>query len=226
MSQLKKAEFKFPSPHRTSEDGLLCVGGDLGVETLREAYGKGIFPWPQEGFPLLWFSPPRRGVMEFKDLHVSKSLRRFLNRTEIDFTVDRAFDRVIDQCAAVFRRGQDGTWILPQMVEAYKSLHAAGDAHSFEIWREGKLVGGLYGVYIAGVFSGESMFFSLPNMSKVALLKTIDYLKAGGLEWMDIQMVTPHLQAMGGKYISRNEFQRRLAKSRHLPGLFPAAVGR
>lgn len=206
MSQICNREFLFPDPRVTSADGLLCVGGDLSVETLLAAYSRGIFPWPQEGFPLLWFSPPKRGVLEFSKLHIAKSLRRFINKTSYELRVNTAFEEVIQECAMLPRKGQDGTWILPEMWRAYIDLHQAGYAHSFEIWQDNELVGGLYGVYIAGVFSGESMFFKKSNMSKVALVEAVGYLASHGLQWMDVQMVTEQLAAMGGEYIPRDAF--------------------
>lgn len=210
MSQIKRTQFRFPDPTLTSEDGLLCVGGDLEVETLFEAYSRGIFPWPQEGFPLLWFCPPQRGVLEFKDFHVSKSLQKQIKKKDYEFKMNNDFDQVIEACASQPRVGQEGTWILGEMVEAYKKFHRAGFCHSFEIWQRGVLVGGLYGVEVNGVFSGESMFFRKDNMSKIALVETVKYLLSRGCEWIDVQMVTPQIQRFGGKYIDREEFLKRL----------------
>ena len=208
----------FPNPEETSEDGLLCVGGDLSVETLKSAYGQGIFPWPQEGYPLLWFCPPKRGVIDFSELHLPKSLKSFLKKQKDNYEVkvNFAFDQVIDHCSKVPRPGQSGTWILPEMIEAYKEFHREGFAHSFEIWQEEELVGGLYGVLVNGVFSGESMFYKKTNMSKVALIETIQYLEKKGFEWIDVQMVTEVLESLGGKYISRKDFLGRVRSRRDL----------
>lgn len=218
MSRLKHSEFYFPDPERTLDDGLLCIGGNLEVETLCEAYSKGIFPWPQEGYPLLWFSPPERGVLDFEDLHISRSLKKMMGRVDWTLSFNQCFESVIQACAAQERPGQDGTWILSPMVEAYINLHRAGYAHSIEVWQGSDLIGGLYGVYIGGVFSGESMFYKQPNASKFAFISFVDFLKSKGLTWLDMQMVTPSLKAFGGKYISREEFLRRLEEAhRHSP---------
>lgn len=199
------------------ESGLVDVGGDLSVETLLSAYSKGIFPWPQPGYPLLWFSPPKRGVIDFSELHISKSLRREL-RGELSVTFDTAFAEVIRECAAVPRSHETGTWILPEMVDAYTEFHRAGYAHSCELWeKDGDgarvLVGGMYGVFVRGVFSGESMFFKRDNASKICLLAMIERLRTSGVSWIDTQMVTPVVEQLGGKYISRDVFLERLRLS-------------
>lgn len=214
MSEIhKKRKFSFPDPRLSLPDGLLCIGGNLEVTTLVEAYSRGIFPWPQEGYPLLWFSPPRRGIIEFKDFHIARSLRKFLKKSTWQVTVNRAFAQVISACAEQPRQGQAGTWILPPMQAAYETLHAQGYAHSVEVWDETRLIGGLYGVYTGGVFAGESMFHHQPNASKQALIFLVERLRAQGFTWMDTQMVTPSLQAFGGKYIERDEFLQRLKEN-------------
>jgi leucyl/phenylalanyl-tRNA---protein transferase len=206
----------FPDPSEATEEGLLCVGGNLNVQTLLSAYSKGIFPWPQVGYPLLWFSPPKRGVIDFSDLHISKSLKKEL-RDDHEITFDTAFTEVIRECAVVPRSHESGTWILPEMQEAYSRFHRAGHAHSVELWdsSEGdrKLVGGLYGVFVRGVFSGESMFYKKDNASKICLLALIQRLRASGISWMDTQMVTPVVEQLGGKYIEREQFLERLKNS-------------
>lgn len=202
----------FPDPTEATEEGLLCVGGDLSVSTLLAAYSRGIFPWPQVGFPLLWFSPPRRGVIDFSELHISKSLRKEL-RDEHEIVFDGSFEEVIRCCAEVPRSHETGTWILPDMQEAYLEFHRAGHAHCVELREGGELVGGMYGVFVRGVFSGESMFYKRDNASKICLLAMIHRLRSSGLEWIDTQMVTPVVEQLGGKYISRDDFLERLQNS-------------
>lgn len=207
---MSAAPVRFPDPREAGEDGLLCVGGDLSVSTLYQAYRSGIFPWPQAGLPLLWFSPLMRGVLDFKEMHWPRRFLRELRKPGLQITFDRAFDRVIAECARVPRSHETGTWILPEMQRAYSLFHQAGFAHSVECWRGDVLVGGLYGVYVEGVFSGESMFFKEPGASKRCLFALTEKLNDAGVEWMDIQMVTPVLESFGGKYIAREEFLERL----------------
>ncbi|HVK60814.1 MAG TPA: leucyl/phenylalanyl-tRNA--protein transferase [Bdellovibrionales bacterium] len=204
----------FPDPRYAGDDGLLCVGGDLRVETLVDAYSQGIFPWPQEGLPLLWFCPARRGVLDFKDLHWPRRFLQELKNKEYTITFDQAFTDVIRACAETPRRHEAGTWILPPMEAGYRRFHEAGYAHSVECWKNGQLVGGLYGVYVGGVFSGESMFHSVSGASKRCLYALTEKLKASGVEWMDIQMVTPVLETFGGKYISREDYLNRIQTSK------------
>ncbi len=204
---------RFPNPRTAGEDGLLCYGGNLEVETLFAAYNQGIFPWPQEGLPLLWFSPEQRGVLDFRDLHWPRRFVRTLKDARFHITFNRAFTEVIRECALIPRSHEPGTWILPAMQEAYLRFHEAGFAHSVECWQEGQLVGGLYGVYVGGVFSGESMFFKVSDASKRCLFSLIQVLQASGVGWMDIQMMTPVLENLGGKYVSRDEFLLRLEEA-------------
>lgn len=210
-------EIVFPDPRLAGEDGLLCVGGDLRVETLVQAYWNGIFPWPQEGVPLLWFSPAKRGILDFSDLHWPRRFLRELKDDSYRITFDTAFERVIHECAAIPRTHESGTWILPPIEGAYSRFHQAGYAHSVECWQGDELVGGLYGVYVGGVFSGESMFYKVKGASKRCLYALIEKLTAAGLRWMDIQMVTPVLQTFGGKYVSRDEFLSRVARAKVNP---------
>ncbi|HEY0080633.1 MAG TPA: leucyl/phenylalanyl-tRNA--protein transferase [Pyrinomonadaceae bacterium] len=205
---------RFPDPRSATEEGLVAAGGSLDIETLLEAYRRGIFPWPIEGYPLLWFSPPERGVLEFKDLHVSRSLSKARRQTTLRFTFDAAFDRVIRACARAQRPDAGGTWITPQMIRAYCEFHRAGRAHSVEAWQGDELVGGLYGVDADGAFAGESMFYTQPNASKLALLHLVEHLRARGLDWLDIQVMTPHMQALGAKLIPRDAFLQKLAHTR------------
>lgn len=203
----------FPDPRESTPEGIVALGGDLHTDSLLRAYRSGIFPWPHRGLPLLWFSPPERGVLEFKELHIPRSLAGARRKGTFRFTVDRAFREVIAACAGARRPGQGGTWITPEMLEAYCELHRLGHAHSVEAWKDERLVGGIYGVDAGGAFSGESMFYLEPNASKLALLRLIEHLASRGLGWMDIQMVTPHMKTLGGREIPRAEFLAKLARA-------------
>jgi len=204
----------FPDPRSTLADGLVMVGGSLSVERLLEAYSFGIFPWPQDDLPVLWFSPEWRGVLDFKDLHVSQSFLKLWRKKKFKITVNKSFETVIRSCRIQRRPGQLGTWITPEMERAYIDFHRAGYAHSVECWLDGMLVGGVYGVYVGGVFSGESMFYTVSNASKVALYALIEKLKSEGHSWMDIQMVSDGLKSWGGKYIHRDQFLQRLNQAK------------
>lgn len=202
---------RFPDPARMAPgESLVAIEGDLRPETLLEAYAAGIFPWPQKGAPLLWHSPDPRGVLDFADLRVPRSLKADMRRGKFTFTADRAFPAVMRACAEAPRPGQRGTWITPAMLAAYGRLHELGVAHSIECWSEGELVGGLYGVHVAGVFSGESMFHAATGASKACLVETARRLKVLGHSWMDVQMVTPVTGMLGAREIPRREFLRRL----------------
>ena len=196
----------FPDPRLAREDGLLCWGGELNVETLLKAYSIGVFPWPQEGLPLLWFSPAERGVIDFNDFHISKSLGRDLANSEFEISFDQDFEQVISHCQKIKRSHEKGTWITREVLNAYTKFHLAGYCHSVECWQGKKLVGGLYGVLVGGVFSGESMFYLADNASKFCLIRLVEFLKTLSLTWIDTQMVTPLVKNFGGKYIERNEF--------------------
>lgn len=191
-------------------DDIIYFGGDLTTENLRNAYSKGIFPWTIEGLPLPWFCPEKRAILEFDDLHISRSLRRAINNKPYELTIDRAFSQVIKNCAGVFRPHEKGTWITPEFIEAYTQLHKEGLAHSAEAWENGVLVGAVYGVDCGGVFAGESMFHIRPNASKLALLHLIEHMRSRGATWMDIQVMTPHMEAFGAKEITRKVFLERL----------------
>ncbi len=198
---------------QADEQGLLAYGGELSVRFLEQAYRHGIFPWPQEGLPVLWFAPPRRGVLDFWDFHVPSRFLREVKKKKWTFTIDQDFQSVICACAKQKRKRQRGTWILPEMILAYIDFHEAGFAHSFEVYDErGNLIGGLYGVRIGDYFAGESMFHVETGASKFALMKTVDYLRREGLTWMDTQMVTPLLKSFGGKEITREDFMKRLSR--------------
>lgn len=196
----------FPNPETSHPDGLVAMGGDLSSGTLEEAYSKGIFPWPQQGLPLLWFCPHERGVLFFKNFKVPKATQKKIKQQFFEITFNKDFQAVIENCARIPRNHESGTWILPEMVEAYTELHRQGKAISVEAWRNQQLVGGLYGVIIDGVFSGESMFFKESEASKVCLVHLVEFLKKQGHQWIDIQMVTPLLEQFGGEYIPRQQF--------------------
>lgn len=214
MSYTHSVPVVFPDPRAAGPEGLVGLGGDLEPETLLSAYRQGIFPWPQPGVSLAWFSPDPRGVLEFDRLHVPRSLAAARRKSALAFTIDADFPGVIAGCRKTPRPGQPGTWITPAMQAAYVALHRLGHAHSAEAWDGGRLVGGIYGVAYDGCFSGESMFHLRPNASKLALLHLAEHLRARGLSWMDIQMVTPHMGVLGAREIAREEFLTLLARSR------------
>ncbi len=201
---------RFPDPRHARGD-IVAVGDDLRVETLRDAYRHGIFPWPHEKLPMPWFSPRRRTVILFEELHVGRSLRKAQRRSGFTYSIDRAFDEVIASCAETPRGDETGTWINPEIVAAYRSLHRAGDAHSVEVWRDDVLIGGLYGIDAGGAFTGESMFHQVTDASKLALLFLIEHLRARGVNWIDCQVTTPHMEALGAREIPRGRFLDMLA---------------
>jgi len=203
---------RFPDPRRARGD-IVAVGEDFSVETLRDAYRHGIFPWPHERLPLPWFSPRRRTVIVFDELHVGRTLRKAMKRNELTFTIDRDFASVIRACAGTPRPEQDGTWIDERIIDAYTRFHEAGDVHSVEVWRGTELVGGLYGVDAGGLFTGESMFYRASDASKLALLFLIEHLRARGATWLDCQVMTPHMEALGAREIARSMFLDLLAKA-------------
>jgi leucyl/phenylalanyl-tRNA---protein transferase len=196
------------------QDDIVAVGGELDPETIVFAYRSGVFPWPVEGLPLLWFCPRERAILEVDALHVGRSLARERRRTTLRFTVDAAFPAVIAACADAPRPDQEGTWITRGIVAAYTRLHRLGIAHSVEAWRGDALAGGVYGVEIDGAFAAESMFHREPNASKLALLRLVDHVAARGLDWIDVQVMTPHLERLGARAIPRPAFLERLARTR------------
>lgn len=200
---------RFPDPALARGD-IVAVGDDLDIDTLIEAYGKGIFPWPMEELQLPWFSPRRRAILHFDEIHLSRSLQRAVRQNTFLFSIDRAFREVMKGCAETPRPGQDGTWIMPEILEVYGLLHDRGVAHSVEVWEREALVGGIYGVDCGGAFTGESMFYRRPNASKLALLHLVDHLRSQGLDWLDIQVMTPHMSALGAREIARREFLGKL----------------
>ena len=203
--------------------GLVAAGGELSSERLTEAYGKGIFPWYSEGQPILWWSPDPRMVLlpaEFKLARsLKKTLRRFVASGNCELRIDSAFRRVIGACATAPRDGQPGTWIVPEMIEAYGAWHDEGRAHSFETWIDGELVGGLYGVSLGRMFFGESMFAQRTDASKIALAGLVAFCRAHGVETIDCQQRTAHLASFGGRELARTEFLRRLGTALAMPAL-------
>jgi leucyl/phenylalanyl-tRNA--protein transferase len=204
--------FPPPTAARDDLDGLLLLGGQPTVENLVAAYSQGIFPWPVPGWPLAWFCPPRRAILRLAKLHVGRSLARAQRQSPWRISFDEVFGQVMRACQAQPRPGQDGTWITPQLVRGYEALHAAGHAHSVEVWDGDELIGGLYGVAVQGVFAGESMFHHRPNASKLAILALAEHLQARGAILFDIQQLTLHMVALGAEEVSRDEFLALLAK--------------
>ncbi|MGZ5570165.1 MAG: leucyl/phenylalanyl-tRNA--protein transferase [Usitatibacter sp.] len=199
-----------------SPNGLLCAGGDLSPARIVAAYSRGIFPWFSAGDPILWWSPDPRMVLFPGELKVSRSLRKTIARGVYETRVDTAFRAVMEGCAAP-REGQGGTWIMPEMIDAYSRLHEAGLAHSVESWRDGELVGGLYGVALGRVFFGESMFSHAPDASKVALVKLVERLRAADFRLIDCQQATAHLASLGAREIPRKAFAQLIQESIQYP---------
>ena len=208
----------FPAAEEAMEEpnGLLAVGGDLTPARLLGAYRRGIFPWYGEGQPILWWSPDPRGVFLPGDLHVSRSFRRRLNQTRMTLTLDREFEAVMAGCAAP-RPDQEGTWITREMIAAYTELHHLDYAHSVEVWLDGELVGGLYGVTLHGAFFGESMFSRREDASKLALTYLMAQLWRWGFQIFDCQMAHPHLERLGIREIPRREYLQRLERAMAVP---------
>jgi len=207
--QLDSEDISFPKPTLADDDGLLAVGGDLNPDRLLTAYYHGIFPWYSEETPILWYAPHERFVLYPDEIRISKSMRKILRSGLFTVTFNKDFDQVIENCSSIDREDQDGTWIVSDMKNAYCELHRLGFAHSIEVWQEGILVGGLYGVLVGKVFCGESMFSKVSNASKVALI----YLcQSFGLELVDCQIYSEHLDSMGAKLIDATEFYAKLEK--------------
>jgi len=206
----------FPPPEEAEEGGLLAVGGDLSPRRLLTAYATGIFPWYQEE-PILWYSPDPRMVLVPSELRVSRRLRRTLRQGAFDLRLDSAFEEVIRACASVPRPGGAGTWITSDMIAAYCALHELGYAHSSEAWREGELVGAVYGVSLGSSFFGESMFFRRRDASKAALVALVWQTEAWGFELFDCQMHTEHLARFGARGWPRHRFLRVLRESMEHP---------
>lgn len=201
----------FPPVHLAEHDGLLAMGGDLSAERLLLAYRSGIFPWYEEE-PILWWSPDPRFVLFPSELKINKSIKPLLKRNEFDFTINKAFKAVIVQCKKIDRPGQDGTWITDEVEKAYLKMHQLGHAHSAEVWKDGELVGGFYGIKLGKVFFGESMFSKVSNASRYAFIKYIEQLKQEGIELIDCQVYTEYLESFGARMIEGKEFTGLLKK--------------
>lgn len=196
---------EFPPTAAANSHGLLAIGGDLSPERLQLAYQSGIFPWFNPDEPILWWSPAQRAVIFRNEIKVSKSMRNIFNRQLFTVTYNRAFEAVIENCAAIPREGQIDTWITPEMKRAYLHLHELGVALSVEVWQDNHLVGGLYGIVQKRIFCGESMFSKVSNASKVALIQLIrDFSQ---FELIDCQIMNPHLESLGARLIPRKEFE-------------------
>ncbi len=198
-------ELIFPPVRLSEPDGLLAVGGDLSTERLLLAYRNGIFPW-YEGEHILWWCPDPRFVLFPQELRVSKSMKQLLKKNAFDFSINNAFEEVINNCKTVSRRGQESTWISEEIKTAYTNLYRLGYAHSAEAWLNGELVGGLYGVRLGNVFFGESMFSKISNASKFAFIKYVYALMLEGIRLIDCQVYTEHLESLGAKMIERQKF--------------------
>jgi leucyl/phenylalanyl-tRNA---protein transferase len=196
---------QFPPVEMADEDGLLAVGGDLSRERLLYAYSNGIFPWYETRY-ILWWCPDPRFVLFPGELRISSSMKQLLKKQAFEFSVNRDFNAVISSCKTITRRGQDGTWITEEMRNAFNDLHAAGYAHSAEVWSKGELVGGLYGVRLGKIFFGESMFSRQSNASKYAFIRYLEHLKKEGVELIDCQVYTAHLESLGAEMIPRSRF--------------------
>lgn len=201
---LAEEEYTFPHPNTADRQGLLSMGGNLSTERLIQAYSQGIFPWFEPGCPILWWSPNPRLILIPNELKISHSLKNSLTKS-FKCSIDTAFREVITACATTSNR-RNNTWITNEMIEAYVTLHQLGHAHSFEVWQEDKLVGGLYGVSLGKAFFGESMFHTVTDASKIALHHLCQTLDSWGFNFIDCQLPSAHLIGLGGKLISRNEF--------------------
>jgi leucyl/phenylalanyl-tRNA--protein transferase len=198
-------ELLFPPVHLAAPDGLLAIGGDLSTGRLLLAYRNGIFPW-YEGQHILWWCPDPRFVLIPEELKESKSMKQLHKRKGFDFRTDTAFSEVITNCKTIARHGQESTWITDEVKAAYTRLHAAGYAHSAEAWQDGELVGGLYGIRMGNVFFGESMFSKASNASKYAFIRYVRQLQGEGVKLIDCQVYTEHLESLGARMISRDNF--------------------
>ena len=205
-------ELVFPNPQLAEPDGLLGIGGNLSVERLLLAYENGIFPWYSEGEPIMWWSPDPRCVLFPEKLKVSKSLRQIINRKEFEVRYNTCFEEVIKHCSSAKGRQDEGTWILPETIEAYIQLHQMGYAFSVEVFKGNMLAGGLYGIVIGKVFCGESMFHLVSNASKVAFYCLVELLKQNNFKLIDCQITNDFLLSLGAEEIPREQFLQYLNK--------------
>jgi leucyl/phenylalanyl-tRNA--protein transferase len=199
-------ELIFPHPVLREPDGLMAVGGDLSPQRLLLAYRWGIFPWYHGDQPILWWWLAPRLMVRPQDVHVSHSVRNYINRKVYTVTIDQDFESVMRRCGSVRRVGQEDTWIMPEMIEAYTALHHLGYAHSVEVWEGDQLVGGLYGVALGMIFFGESMFAEKPNASKIGFIHLARHLEEKGFLWIDCQQDTPHMRTLGADLIEEDDF--------------------
>lgn len=206
-------ELIFPHPVLREPDGFMAVGGDLTPERLLLAYRWGIFPWYQEGQPLLWWWLAPRLVMHPGDVHISHSLKKVLDKKIYSVTIDTCFQEVMLRCATISRKGQQGTWITDDMMEAYIRLHRLGLAHSVEVFDDSSLIGGIYGVALGKIFFGESMFATKSNASKVAFVHLASYLREKEFEWIDCQQDTQHMRSLGAYLVEEDEFLSMLRRN-------------
>jgi len=206
-------QLRFPPPDAAEPTGLLAVGGDLGSERLLLAYAMGIFPWYEDGLPILWHSPDPRMILLPANLRVSRSLRKVMRDPHFEIRLDSDFEAVIRACAQAPRDGQEGTWITDEMIDAYRRLHGLGYAHSAEAWSGDELVGGLYGVSLGGCFFGESMFATRSNASKVAFVRLVEQLARWEFDLIDCQVHTAHLARFGATEWPRSRFLTALEQS-------------
>lgn len=209
--------YEFPSPDEASEEGIVCVGGNLSPGVLLSAYRQGIFPWYGENEPILWYSPDPRFVLLPETLHVSDTSRKLLKKQKLRLSLDEDFASVIGRCANAPRPGQSGTWIVPEMITAYRKLHELGFAHSVEVWDGHALVGGLYGIGIGNAFFGESMFSGTSGASRIALLSLAAMLFENGFKFIDSQVYTDYVAGMGAVEIPRKAYLHRLSKALQAP---------
>ncbi len=202
-------ELVFPPVHLAEPDGLLAMGGDLSPERLLLAYRSGIFPW-YEGETILWWSPDPRFVLFPDELKISKAIKPLLNRNEFEFSINKSFTQVIHHCKKIKRPGQHGTWITDEVEEAYCKLHELGYSHSAEVWKNGQLAGGLYGIKLGKVFFGESMFSKVSNASKFCFIKYVQQLREESIRLIDCQVYTEYLESFGARMIDRKDFTQLL----------------
>ena len=209
--QLHKHTLNFPHPNEANKDGIVAWGGDLTPSRLLKAYQNGIFPWYSECDPIIWWSPNPRLIMHLHDFKLSRSLKKSMQKFTYKF--DTNFEQVLRNCKNAPRKEQAGTWISEEIIEAYVALFAIGKAHSVESYKDGKLVGGLYGVVVGGVFCGESMFATCSDASKSAYAILVKHLQTWGYDFIDCQVPTSHLKSLGAKEVSREYFLQKLKES-------------
>ena len=210
IPQINKDQFYFPDPREANPDGIVAWGGDLNPARVMKAYQSGIFPWYSKNDPILWWSPNPRLIMELEDFKMSKSLKKSMKKFTYKF--DTNFKEVMQNCASKQRKGQNGTWIQKDIIMTFEALHSMGIAHSIESYKDGKLIGGLYGLTIGKVFCGESMFANESDASKCAYAILVKHLKKWGYDFIDCQVPTDHLKSLGAKEVARDYFLERLKK--------------